>query len=332
MAVEYVKLKITGNALVPKGAVGVKAVFKGKEQRVVKADDSKLEMHTIMYMVNQFDSHKAIVKQDKVIEEACLDFMLNGEKRVKMTHDGEFVNAHVMQLYIVPENHPMWSEEKYVGALATVTKFGDKELYDKCKEEGWETSLEGDVIEEEISEENIIAKVWEKVKNLIVKEQPMKKDYNDEKAITDMYNKYWNFGSAFHAIIGSDKPVSEKLTELKKSLEQFNADLGNATVVEPTVTDEPVTEETVETAKAEVPAEVMEAIATAIAEAINPLTAKYDELQAIVDGLSKATEETKEAAKSYDEKIREIRKDFALAKENDATEVKKSTKKTSLLS
>lgn len=332
MAVEYVKLKITGNALVPKGAVGVKAVFKGKEQRVVKVDDSKLEMHTIMYMVNQFDSHKAIVKQDKVIEEACLDFMLNGEKRVKMTHDGEFVNAHVMQLYIVPENHPMWSEEKYVGALATVTKFGDKELYDKCKEEGWETSLEGDVIEEEISEENIIAKVWEKVKNLIVKEQPMKKDYNDEKAITDMYNKYWNFGSAFHAIIGSDKPVSEKLTELKKSLEQFNADLGNATVVEPTVTDEPVTEETVETAKAEVPAEVMEAIATAIAEAINPLTAKYDELQAIVDGLSKATEETKEAAKSYDEKIREIRKDFALAKENDATEVKKSTKKTSLLS
>lgn len=332
MAVEYVKLKITGNALVPKGAVGVKAVFKGKEQRVVKADDSKLEMHTIMYMVNQFDSHKAIVKQDKVIEEACLDFMLNGEKRVKMTHDGEFVNAHVMQLYIVPENHPMWSEEKYVGALATVTKFGDKELYYKCKEEGWETSLEGDVIEEEISEENIIAKVWEKVKNLIVKEQPMKKDYNDEKAITDMYNKYWNFGSAFHAIIGSDKPVSEKLTELKKSLEQFNADLGNATVVEPTVTDEPVTEETVETAKAEVPAEVMEAIATAIAEAINPLTAKYDELQAIVDGLSKATEETKEAAKSYDEKIREIRKDFALAKENDATEVKKSTKKTSLLS
>lgn len=332
MAVEYTKLKITGNALVKRGAVGVKAVFKGKEQRVVKADDSKLEMHTIMYMVNQFDSHKAIVKQDKVIEEACLDFMLNGEKRVKMTHDGEFVNAHVMQLYIVPENHPMWSEEKYVGALATVTKFGDKELYDKCKEEGWETSLEGDVIEEEISEENIIAKVWEKVKNLIVKEQPMKKDYNDEKAITDMYNKYWNFGDAFYAIMNSDKPVSEKLTELKKSLEQFNADLGNATVVEPAVTDEPVAEETVETAKAEVPAEVMEAIALAISEAINPLNAKYDELQAIVDGLNKATEETKEVTKSYDEKIREIRKDFALAKENDTTEVKKSTKKTSLLS
>jgi len=32
MAVEYTKLKITGNALVPRGAVGVKAVFKGKER------------------------------------------------------------------------------------------------------------------------------------------------------------------------------------------------------------------------------------------------------------------------------------------------------------
>lgn len=330
MAVEYTKLKITGNALVKRGAVGVKAVFKGKEQRVVKTDDSKLEMHTIMYMVNQFDSHGAIVKQDKVIEEACLDFMLNGEKRVKMTHDGDFIDAHVMQLYIVPENHPIWNEDKYVGALATVTKFGDKELYDKCKEEGWETSLEGDVVEEEISEENIIAKVWEKVKNLIVKEQPMKKDYNDEKAITDMYNKYFTFGNAFYNIINSDKPVSEKLTELKKSLEQFNADLGNATVVEPTIVE--TTIGTVETAKAEVPVEVMDAIALAISEAINPLNAKYDELKAIIDGLNKATEETKEATKAYDEKIREIRKDFALAKENDTTEVKKTGKKTSLLS
>lgn len=328
MAVEYKKLKITGNALVKRGAVGVKAVFKGKEQRVVKADDSKLEMHTIMYMVNQFDSHKAIVKNNEVIEEACLDFMLNGDKRVKMTHDGDYVDAYVMQLYIVPENHPMWSDEKYVGALATVTKFGDKELYDKCKEEGWETSLEGDVIEEEISEENIIAKVWEKVKNLIAKEKTMKKDYNDEKATNEMYDKYYTFGNAFYAIMNSDKPVSEKLTELKKSLEQLNADLGNDTD-KPNITDETTT---VETAKAEVPTEVMDAIATAIAEAVNPLNIKYDELKAIVDGLNKATEETKEVAKSYDEKIREIRKDFALAKDNDNTEVRKSTKKTSLLS
>ena len=331
MAVEYTKLKITGNALVPRGAVGVKAVFKGKEQRIVKADDSKLEMHTIMYMVNQLDSHKAIVKQDKVIEDACLDFMLNGEKRVKLTHDGDFIDAHVMQLYIVPENHPMWSDEKYIGALATVTKFSDKELYDKCKEEGWETSLEGDVIEEEISEENIIAKVWERVKNLITKEKTMKKDYNDEKVITDMYNKYYAFGNAFYAIMGSDKPVGEKLTELKKSLEQFNADLGITDVVEPAVV-EPATDATVETAKAEVPAEIMEAIALAITEAITPLTAKYDELKTVVDGLTKTTEDVAEVAKSYDVKIREIRKDFILAKENDTTEVKKTGKKTSLLS
>lgn len=74
MAVEYKRLIIKANALVKRGAVGEKAIFKSKEKQIVKTDDTKLEMHSIMYMVNKSDSHGAIVKDAKVIEDACADF------------------------------------------------------------------------------------------------------------------------------------------------------------------------------------------------------------------------------------------------------------------
>ncbi len=272
MAVEYKKLIIKANALVKRGAVGEKAIFKSKEKQITKTDDTKLEMHSIMYMVNKFDSHKAIIKQAKVIEDACLDFMVNGEKRIKLTHDGDFVDAKVMQLYIVPADHPIWKEEKYIGALATVTKFGNEDLYNQCKSEGWETSLEGDVEEEEISEDSIVKKVFEMVKKMFGKEIPIMKE--DEK-----------------------KP--EDLKEPEKEAE-----------------------------KAELSPEIKDAVLAVVNEAMAGLTAKYEELNAKLNTLSGETSAVAETAKSFDEKIREIRKDFALDKTPapiiDTTPVKKS--------
>jgi hypothetical protein len=266
MAVEYKKLIIKANALVKRGAVGEKAIFKSKEKQIVKTDDTKLEMHSIMYMVNKSDSHGAIVKDAKVIEDACTDFMANGEKRIKLTHDGDFVDAKVMQLYIVPADHPIWKEEKYIGALATVTKFGNEELYNQCKSEGWETSLEGDVIEEEISEDSIVKKVFEMVKKMFGKEITIMKE--DEK-----------------------KP--EKEAE-----------------------------------KAELTPEMKDAVIAVVNEAMAGLTAKYEELNTKINALSGETSAVSETAKSFDEKIREIRKDFALDKTPapviDTTLVKKS--------
>jgi hypothetical protein len=266
MAVEYKRLIIKANALVKRGAVGEKAIFKSKEKQIVKTDDIKLEMHSIMYMVNKSDSHGAIVKDAKVIEDACTDFMANGEKRIKLTHDGDFVDAKVMQLYIVPADHPIWKEEKYIGALATVTKFGNEELYNQCKSEGWETSLEGDVIEEEISEDSIVKKVFEMVKKMFGKEITIMKE--DEK-----------------------KP--EKEAE-----------------------------------KAELTPEMKDAVIAVVNEAMAGLTAKYEELNTKINALSGETSAVSETAKSFDEKIREIRKDFALDKTPapviDTTLVKKS--------
>jgi hypothetical protein len=219
-------------------------------------------------MVNQFDSHRAIVKQDKVIEEACLDFMVNGEKRIKLTHDGDFIDAKVMQLYIVPVDHPIWKEEKYIGALATVTKFGSEELYNQCKSEGWETSLEGDVEEEEINENSIVKKVFEMVKKMFGKEIAIMKE--DEK-----------------------KPEDEIV-------------------------------------KAELTPEMKDAIMAVVNEAMAGLSAKYNELSEKINALSGETSAAVETTKSFDEKIREIRKDFALDKEVVKIEPKATVKKSLL--
>jgi hypothetical protein len=272
MAVEYKKLIIKANALVKRGAVGEKAIFKSKEKQIRKTDDTKLEMHSIMYMVGKSDSHGAIVKDAKVIEDACADFMVNGEKRIKLTHDGDFVDAKVMQLYIVPVGHPIWKEEKYIGALATVTKFGSEELYNQCKSEGWETSLEGDVEEEEINEDSIVKKVFEMVKKMFGKEVPIMKE---------------------------DEKNPEDLKDPEKEAE-----------------------------KAELTPEMKDAIIAVVNEAMAGLSAKYNELSAKIEALTGETSAAVETAKSFDEKIREIRKDFALDKNSapitETTPIKKS--------
>jgi hypothetical protein len=298
--VEYKKLIIKANALVKRGAVGEKAIFKSKDKQIIKSDDTKLEMHSIMYMVAKEDSHGAIINDQKVIEDACLDFMQNGDKRVKLTHDGDFIDAHVMQLYIVPKDHPIWKEEKYIGALATVTKFADEALYNQCKSEGWETSLEGDVVEQEINEtDGIVKKVFEMVKKLLGKETPMEdekkepekvvaKDYNGEKQMNELYKKYSAFTDAFWTIRNSDKDISEKIAEMKISVTQFVADLGGD--ADPVKTELDAADN------------VEEVVKSAIEKAIVKLSEKHE--AAIT-----------EIKKEYTEKIREIRKDFALDKE-----------------
>lgn len=321
--VEYKKLKITGNALVKRGAVGVKAIFKSAEQKVVKSDDSKQEMFSIMYMVNQFDSHGATIRNGSIIDEACLDFMLNGEKRVKLTHTGEFVDAYVKELYVVPAGHPIWSDEKYIGALAVVTKFHDTELYNQCKEEGWETSLEGEVIEEPIDEESIVAKVYNKIKNLLKSGEPTMTN----KAEGDVLI----LNQSLIDISKSEKSFEDKLNDLKLLLAKYEM---------PAEAPETVEDSTQKVDEVVSPL-MMEAIKTAVNEAITPISSKYDELKTIVDSKYdelKSMIETSsgtianisETAKSYDEKIREIRKDFLLEKENQETPVVKSTYKSPL--
>lgn len=159
---EYTKLFITANTLVPKGAVQEKGIYKSKDgiiksklnNIITKADDEKMQLHSICYMLNKKDSHGNFVSNPKVLEDACTDFMINGNKIIKHTHEGKEIDASVQQLYIVPKNHPLWKEEKYVGAIANVIQFKNAELYKYYKENDFETSIEGEAEEAVVPVEN----------------------------------------------------------------------------------------------------------------------------------------------------------------------------------
>jgi hypothetical protein len=173
---EYTKLRISANTLVPKGAVQEKGIYKSKDGKVTKniktiitkSDDEKMVLHSIMYMLGVKDSHGNFITKAKVLEDACTDFMLNGNKVIKHTHEGKQVDASVQQLYIVPENHPLWNESKYVGAIANTIQFNDVELYKYYKENDWETSIEGEAEEYVIPVEK--SNMFKKMYDIIINE------------------------------------------------------------------------------------------------------------------------------------------------------------------
>lgn len=173
----YKKLIITANALVPKGAVQEKAVFKGIEfgqlkqlSNIVK-DDNNQTMYSIWYPLNKVDAHGDFVDNPAVLEDAAINFMKSGEKSIKILHDGEFTDgAVVKELWIVKAGDPIFTNPDLIGSLAGGIKFLDTDLYNKCKSENWETSIEGQA-EEEIVEKGLIEDLKDFIKNLFVKSQ-----------------------------------------------------------------------------------------------------------------------------------------------------------------
>lgn len=182
---EYTKIIITANALVPKGAVQEKAFFKDNEQRVLLTDVQKSEdkqmMYSIMFHLNKADSQDCIVKKQEVLEEAAREFFKTGSKTLKMLHDGAFVDSAEMQeLWIIKAGDPIFTKPEQIGALANCIYFKNKELFQKMKTEGWETSIEGVAEEVEIEKElneTVIEKIYLKLKNMFTKEN-IKKEVN----------------------------------------------------------------------------------------------------------------------------------------------------------
>ena len=309
---KYTKLDITANTVVKRGAIGVKAIYKsldGKaivEPRAIYKEDSKLQLHSIMYMLNVKDAHGDWVEDAKVLEDACTHFMLKGNKQVKWTHDGEeTLDAIVQQLYIVPAGHPIWKEDKYIGAIANVIQFNSKEEYDKCKDGDYQTSIEGDVEEADDNDIN----------NSEVNTVEKKKDYTGEKDTREVMDKFYVLSNAMSNILYSDKTVAEKLTEMKTSIEQFSADVGTAVVAEAPKTDEVkpdevVEDDTKEVAKAEVPAEVTTYVESVKAE----IMAELEAIKAMIPKTEVVTEEIK---KSFGKDLKEIRKELALSTTDD---------------
>ena len=134
----YKKLIITANALVPKGAVMERAVYKGIEfgqlkqlSNIIK-DDNNQTMYSIWYPLNKIDAHGDFVDNPAVLEDAAINFMKSGEKSIKILHEGNFTDgAVVKELWIVKAGDPVFTNPDLIGSLAGGIKFLDAELYNK---------------------------------------------------------------------------------------------------------------------------------------------------------------------------------------------------------
>jgi hypothetical protein len=271
---EYSKLIISANTIVPKGAVKEKAIYKSVDGKIsskitsiiAKSDDEKMALHSIMYMLNSKDSHGNFVTKAEVLEDACTNFMLNGSKIVKYTHDGKEIDASVQQLYIVEKNHPVWSDDKYIGAIANVIKFNDVELYKYCKNNDWETSIEGEVEEVSVPIEktNMFKQLYDKiikeVKEVLKMKEPenntnevvsenkvdgvatddVKKEIDPMIAeyvatiVNELVVKYDAKYDELKSMIESIKPSdeSEEIVEMKKEMKELKKEIGRSSQID----------------------------------------------------------------------------------------------------
>jgi hypothetical protein len=268
---EYSKLIISANTIVPKGAVKEKAIYKSVDGKIsskitsiiAKSDDEKMALHSIMYMLNSKDSHGNFVTKAEVLEDACTNFMLNGSKIVKYTHDGKEIDASVQQLYIVEKNHPVWSDDKYIGAIANVIKFNDVELYKYCKNNDWETSIEGEVEEVSVPIEktNMFKQLYDKiikeVKEVLKMKEPenntnevvpedkvttdeVKKELGQEvidyvaSVVLELAAKYDAKYDELKSMIESIKPSdeSEEIVEMKKEMKELKKEIGRSSQID----------------------------------------------------------------------------------------------------
>jgi hypothetical protein len=325
---KFTKLNITANTIVKRGAVGVKAIYKQDNKiisaaKAIRKDDSKLQLHSIMYMLNKVDSHGDYVQDPKVLEDACTSFMSNGSKIVKWTHEGnQEIEAKVQQLYIVPPGHPIWKEEEYVGAIANVIQFEDVELYNKCKDGGYETSIEG-VVEESDEGENINKDITDK-----------NKEGNKMEDNQETLDKFYALSNAISNILYGDttKTVGEKLAEMKVAIEAFSPtepELAKEPEKEPEKGAETKPDEELPVKK-ELDAEITSYVTSTIEAAIAPLLAQIEELKKLVPSVV-TPEMIEEIKKGYEKELKEIKKEIVLSIDNSgATAPTKSVKKTAL--
>lgn len=317
---KFTKLDITANTIVKRGAVGVKAIYKQDNKivsvaKIIRKDDSKLQLHSIMYMLNKVDSHGDYVEDPKVLEDACTSFMLNGSKIVKWTHEGnQEIEAKVQQLYIVPKDHPIWKEEEYVGAIANVIQFEDVELYNKCKDGGFETSIEGYVEEESDENGNINKNITDKNKERV--------DMEDNQETLD---RFYNLSNTISNILYGDttETVEEKLAKMKVAIEAFSP--ATDKVKEPEIDSKEPTEDI----KKELDVEVTTFITSTVEAAIAPLLAQIEELKKLIP--SDVQTQIEEIKKGYEKELKEIKKEIVLSIDNSgAVTPVKSVKKTAL--
>lgn len=240
----YKKLIIEHDCLVPKGAMQVETIFKEDKdghfikpkETIVKFDDSKQMMYNIMVLFGKVDTQDMILDDEKVRTETQIDYLANGDKILKFTHqkneDDEpyDINAHVAEVYVVKEGDTYFPE--YVGSIARCAYFPDKEEYDIIKEMEFESSIEGIADLEEIDIEKKSNGITHKIKDLLKKifGITVEKDFDsvmENRKNTDLWNPINAFEIAmddiqWKYIYGSEeKDVDKFKKEAGKIVKQF---------------------------------------------------------------------------------------------------------------
>jgi hypothetical protein len=234
----YKKLIIKNNALVPKGAMEVLPVYKeddgkfrSKSETIFKANDEKLELTTVMVKFGKVDADNMILDDEAVRDEAMIDFMKNGNKRLVITHNTEDekreVNAYIKELYVAKGFDSDFSE--YEGSILSTAKFDNVEDYTIAKELQLETSIEGmaeleEVILDKSLKDRIVDNLeyfvkyfgLEKIKELIGEEM-----FGNNKELKE---KYEALEKEFVALKEQlDNQINENL-EFKNKIETFEKD------------------------------------------------------------------------------------------------------------
>lgn len=163
MAYRYKKITIKNNALVKKGAMGVKPILKEDgsylkvDNQIFKANDEKQELTTTLVIFNKYDSQDMILDDEDVRDEAMIDFVANGNKTLKILHasdeddDSAYIEAPLKEIYVVKENDKDFS----VGSINATYKVRKQEDWSIIKSLELQTSIEGEA-ELEVVKEDIV--------------------------------------------------------------------------------------------------------------------------------------------------------------------------------
>jgi len=213
MAFAYKKLIIKTNAIVPKGAMQKKAVYKEDDGSFLKLsnlvkDDAKLEVTACLAKFNEFDSQDMILDDETVRDEAMVNFLLKGNKQIKILHKTEdnkenYIDAFLKEIYVAKADNIVNAPE---GSILTTYKFKNKEDWDVAKELDLEFSFEGSA--ELVPVKKDVKLTKENLINFIKGNQDVFVDFFGEKTISKVVKK---------EDIKGDEGNNE-ITEIKKQL------------------------------------------------------------------------------------------------------------------
>ena len=160
MAYAYKKLRITKNAIVPKGAMRKKAIYKEdgsfKKTITLLKNEEKLEVTACLIKFDEFDSQDMILDDENVRDEAMIDFLIKGDKTLKILHKTKdekesHIDAFLKEIYVAKEDNVVNAP---AGSVITTYKFANKEDWDVAKGLDLEFSLEGEGTLVEVAKED----------------------------------------------------------------------------------------------------------------------------------------------------------------------------------